>query len=158
MSMTDICKETKNYWLKDYVNPDRYIHTGEYTINGDTITDISFLKANQYFRIKGSDLNDGVYQNNAESLASLQDEVFDGAIWAMSVPPDFVALCDDIAAWRDKYEGVNSKNMSPFTSESISGVYSYTKSAGSASSGGNGVTWQGQFASRLNAYRRIKEI
>lgn len=156
--LTEICAECRNYFLRDYVEVSKYIHQGTFTIANHSITDISFLKAGQYFRIAGSDLNDGVYQNTIAGVASLTDETFTGAVWAMSVPPAFIKLADDIAAWRAANESATSKNMSPFSSESISGVYSYSKGAGSGADGGTAVTWKSQFKSRLNAYRRVYEL
>lgn len=156
--LTEICAECNNYFLRDYVNVSDYIHSGTFTIENHSISDISFLKPGQYFRIVGSDLNDGVYKNTTEGTAVLVDEEFDGAVWAMSVPPAFVALANDIAAWRLANESTNSKNMSPFSSESISGVYSYSKGSGGSADGGTAVTWKSQFKSRLNAYRRVYEL
>ena len=156
--LTEICAECNNYFLRDYVNASNYIHSGTFAISNHTITDISFLKSGQYFRIVGSDLNDGVYQNTAEGMAALTDEEFSGAVWAMSPPPAFIALANDIAAWRAANESATSKNMSPFSSESISGVYSYSKGSGGNADGGTAVTWKSQFKSRLNAYRRVYEL
>ena len=158
--LTEICAECRNYFLRDYLDVSKYIHDGTYTIQNHSITDISFLKPGQYFRIVGSDLNDGVYQNNAAGMASLEEETFEGAVWAMSVPPAFVKLATDIAAWRAANESATSKNMSPFSSESVSGVYSYSKSGGGSngSDGGTAVTWKSQFKSRLNTYRRVYEL
>lgn len=156
--LTEVCAEVNNYFLKDYIDVSKYIHSGTFTIESHGISDISFLKAGQYFRIVGSDLNDGVYQNTTAGMESLTDETFTGAVWAMSPPPAFIKLADDIAAWRTANESATSKNMSPFSSESVSGVYSYSKGAGSGADGGTAVTWKSQFKSRLNAYRRVYEL
>lgn len=148
-SLTEVCANIKNYFLKD----DSSIKTGTFTISVGTAP-LDSLLPNQYFRIVGSILNDGVWQNKAEDLAKLQNEEFEGQIWSMSVPRDFEQLCEDIANWRTVNEAATSPNMSPFMSESFGG-YSYSK--GSASSGsGAGVSWEAQFASRLNTYRRIR--
>lgn len=158
-NLTDICAVLKNYFLKDYINYSD-IHKGTFTISGHTFAPLDFtIKTGQYFRIKGSDLNDGVWMNTVDGLKDLRDEEFTGEIWLMSVPRDFEQLCDDIAAWRTKYENVNSANMSPYSSENVTGVYSYTKGS-NGNSGGSGsvATWQSVFYSRLNAYRRMSEI
>lgn len=157
--LTEICAVLKNYFLKDYIDYTD-IHKGTFTISGHTIAPLDFtIKAGQYFRIKGSDLNDGVYCNTLDSLATLADEEFTGEIWLMSVPKSFISLCNDITAWKEKYENVNSANMSPFSSENVSGVYSYSKGGGGNSSGGgSSVDWQSQFSSRLSAYRRMYEL
>ena len=82
---------------------------------------------------------------------SLRDETFDGAIWAMAVPTEFLHLEEEIKAWRTQYE--NAAN-SPFQSESFAG-YSYTKSSTNGNSGGSVTGWQGVFASRLNKWRKL---
>lgn len=153
--ITEYCEYCKNFFLKDYIGLTD-IYKGEFTIESGAFVSPSFtLKPNQYFRIVNSDVNDGVYCNTAESLALLQDETFTGQVWLMSVPRSFVQLCDDIAAWRTKYESVGNANMSPFQSESVQGVYNYSKGATSGNGGGASVTYMSQFASRLNPYRRI---
>lgn len=153
--LTEICALCRNYFLKDYTDTSKSIHDGTYTISNGVITDVSFLKIGQYFRITGSDLNDGVYLNSGGAISELHDETFNGAVWAMSVPPAFIRLAEDIEKWRATNEAVDSTNMSPFNSESFGG-YSYSKSGGgSGSGGGTNATWQGQFSKRLQAWKRI---
>lgn len=156
-NLTDICAECRNYFLPDYINLANSIHRGTYTISDGTVSDTSFLLQGQYFRIVGSVLNVGVYENTAEGRASLRDETFTGSIWAMAVPPDFIRLANDIEAWQEKNESIDSKNLSPFSSENISGVYGYSK-GGSNSNGGTAVPWQAQFGARLKRYKRVYEL
>ena len=145
--LTEVCANIKNYFLRDKYH-------GTYTISPGTAPLPSLLEG-QYFRIVGSTLNDGVWQNNVTDLAKLRAETFTGEIWSMGVPRDFEQLCDDINAWRAKNESLDSANMSPFSSESFGG-YSYSKASGGSSGGGGaGVSWQDMFRSRLNTYRRI---
>lgn len=145
--LTEVCANIKNYFLRS----DTDIKRRTFTITSGTAPLDSLLDG-QYFRIVGSVLNDGVWQNTAEDLAQLRPETFTGEVWSMSVPRDFEDLCVEISAWRDKNESADSAAMSPFTSESFGG-YSYSK--GGTSNGGTAVTWQAQFRSRLNTYRRI---
>lgn len=145
--LTEVCASIKNYFL----NGDKAKISGTFTITSGTAPLDSLLEG-QYFCIRGSVLNDGVWKNVAADLANLRNEEFTGEIWSMSVPRDFEQLCDDIDAWRTANEAATSVNMSPYQSESFGG---YTYSKGSSTSGGTAVTWQSQFASRLNAYRRI---
>ena len=145
--LTEVCANIKNYFLREKYH-------GTYTISPGTAPLPSLLNG-QYFRIVGSTLNDGVWQNTSEDLANLREEEFSGEIWSMGVPRDFEQLCDDINAWRAKNESLDSANMSPFSSESFGG-YSYSKGSSGSSSGGAGVTtWQSMFRARLNTYRRI---
>ena len=145
--LTELCKEINNWF--EYAK-----FFGTFTIDGNVITGNYSLQDGQYFRIVGSVFNDGVYKLG-ENL-DLTDETFTGAIWAMAVPKEVIALADDIEDWSDKYLGVDSAAMSPFNSESFGG-YSYSKSGGSSSSGNVDLsgTWQGAFADRLNHWRKI---
>jgi hypothetical protein len=158
MNITEVCAECRNYFAPANKKTDRsFIHTGEFTISGHTITPLDFIQSGQYFRIVGSTANDGVYCNTSEGLSVLTDETFDGSIWEMSVPRAFIEMCADIDAWRTKNESVDSANMSPFTAESFAG-YSYQKGGGLSRGTGNALTWQSQFSSRLNAWRRLNVL
>lgn len=158
--MTEMCAILKNYFLVDYMEPSKRIHYDTFTIaNGDI--DLSFLQDGQYFRVVGSVFNDGVWQyvdGRAHPSVSMNmtDETFEGAIWAMSVPPDVVQLSNDISDW---IANNSSALNSPYTSESFGG-YSYTKASGGGSSGNPSAAygWQDQFASRLAPYRRLSVL
>lgn len=148
MMLSEICAEIKNHFTYE---EDR--HVGDWTIKDGVVTP-SLDFPTEYIRIVGSRLNDGVHK---VSEMQLKDETFHGGIWIMSPPNDFLALVAEIESWQEKYGGVASENMSPFTSESFDG-YSYSKASGSSAAGGVVTTWQGQYASRLKIYRRIREI
>lgn len=146
--LTELCQELRNWFEKE-----KYF--GTFTIEGGQLADCSYLQDGQYFRIVGSVFNDGVHQLPNDVLV---DETFEGAVWAMAVPPTVVALADKIAEWNSKYAGINSQLLSPFQSESFGG-YSYSKGSG-GSSGGTGSgssipTWKSVFADDLNNWRKI---
>lgn len=154
VDITEYCAYCRNYFAPKAKKKDgSYKHSGTFEISGHAIAPLDFLVENQYFRIVGSSVNDGVYCNNAESLAILTDEAFTGEIWEMSVPRAFISLCTDITAWRAINEAVDSNNMSPFTSESFGG-YSYTKSGSNTDSGSN-ASWHTQYNRQLSAWTRI---
>lgn len=140
MELSELCRELRNWFCKA-------IYLDEFTIS-DGQLDIAEgeLQDGQYFRIVGSVFNDGVYQYPATELT---DETFDGAVWAMAVPKEVLALKDDIDAWLDKY---TDRLNSPYQSESFGG-YSY--SIGTGADGHSAGTWQNVFASRLNKWRKI---
>lgn len=140
--LTEICAEIRNYFLLP-----NGIHTGTFTISSGSIAPLNFLQDGQYFRIVGSTFNDGVYQY---PTAELTDESFSGAVWAMGLPPAFLALAAEIEAWQKK----DAAKPSPYTSESFGG-YSYTRATNSK---GMTATWQDAFASRLNKWRRISVL
>ena len=128
-----ICASLRNYFVVEIVD-------GEYTVTDREIT-LPFLAAGQFFRVVGSVFCDGVYRYG-DALPA--DETFDGAIWAMAIPPTLEELAAEIEEWKQQeHEAINI----PYQSESFGG-YSYTKRSDSAS-------WQGAFAKRLNRWRKL---
>ena len=144
--LSELCKEINNWF-------EQRKYFGEFVVEGGHLTGNFSLQENQYFRIVGSVFNDGVYQYPATGLT---DETFNGAIWAMAIPSEVIALASDIEAWKNKYQSIDSPAMSPYNSESFGG-YSYSKSSGGSTSGSVDLsgTWQGAFADRLNHWRKI---
>lgn len=125
------------------------IYLGTYTIENGGIA-LPFLKDGQYFRIIGSVLNDGLHRYGP-TMEILQDETFDGTIWALAIPKSVVNLASEISEWQKKYEAAIN---SPYNSESFGG-YSYSR-ATDAETGG-AITWQSAFRLRLNPYRKLRE-
>ena len=140
--LTELCAEIRNYFLMP-----GGIHGGTFKISGQTIAPLDFIKNGQYFRIVGSVFNDGVHKYPATDLI---DEEFDGAVWAMAVPPSVIALAAEIEEW------VNSDSGKPtaFESESFGG-YSYTRAT---KEDGSPLTWREVFANKLNQYRRMNVL
>lgn len=141
--LTEICEYCHNYFWRAKYNVKLTISDGTFTAD--------FLKDGQYFRILGSDLNDGVYVYPASGM---KDEEFEGEIWSMVVPQAIIDLASDIEAWMEKYGSSDSEAMSPFTSESF-GNYSYSKGSSSSGSSAVGADWQSAFKARLNPYRKL---
>lgn len=148
MTITDFCDEINNYFVSDR-------KFGTFTIENGALTGVEdFLCENQYFRIVNAVFNEGVYKYPTTDLT---DETFNGAIWAMAVPPAALALLEDIQEWDDKY-GNSETASSPFQSENFgSSGYSYTLKTGGSSSTNSAdpTTWQGHFKYRLNRWRKI---
>lgn len=133
-------------------------HPGTYTIAGGTLS-LPFLKDGQRFWIVGSDLNDGVYTYHESGIKNdddteavgLRDETFGGSVCALAVPPSVLALTGEIEAWVEKNQDAVD---SPYSSESVIGVYSYTKATGGTEAGG-AVGWKDVFAGQLNRWRKV---
>lgn len=134
----ELLHEIRNYF-------DKSRHFGTFRIvDGSPIFDDEIpIQSGQYFRICGSVFNDGVYMYPCEDL---QDEEWTGSIWLLAVPPEVVALSDDIDKWVEQYG-----TSGPFSSESFAG-YAYTKAT--TKSGGK-YTWKDEFASPLKRWRKI---
>lgn len=153
-TLTELCEYLKN-WFDDGCA----VHSGKITIAGGTIScSCDFLnyqqvqlEAGQCFRVAGHPFYDGVHMYPDEDI---QDCTFDGSITPMHVPRVIFALVDEIQAWRDKYEALDSTAMSPYTSESFAG-YSYSKGGAGASAGNGAGGWQSVFKNRLTHWRKI---
>jgi len=144
MGLTELCQELRNWFERDKF-------FGKFTIeNGAIAVPDGSLQNGQFFRVIGSVFNDGVHKYGESELT---DEVFEGAIWAMAVPPAVIDLSERINGWLDKY---GDAVLSPYSSESFGG-YSYQK-ASAGSGNANSVanpTWQSTFAGELNRWRKI---
>lgn len=143
MELTELCKELNNWFdLKRYF--------GTFTIeNGRLKEDVGLLNG-QYYRIIGSVFNDGVHEYNSDRL---RNETFNGAVWAMAIPPQVIALLHNMNEWEEKYgEAVKS----PYISESFGG-YSYSKNAGTSASGSGNDSGSvlSAFAGELNRWRKV---
>ena len=130
-----------------YRRPNKYVNqikVEKFTIEGGKIAPSDFLEEEDYYRIIGSKHNDGLYQYPNSDLT---DEVFDGAVWVMRVPPALVTLAQQYKEELEKESG----KQSAYISESFGG-YSYTKATNS-----NGVplNWEHLHADELNQWRII---
>ena len=149
--MDEVCGYINNFFVvKPYGK-----HEGTFAVDNGALS-VDFLQDGQYFRIVGSVFNDGIHKVPANDLV---DETFIGEVWAMAVPPAVIALVNEIEAWEEKYGGVDSVNMSPYTSESFNN-YSYTKGASNrgGSAGGSSsapLGWRDVFGIRLNRWRKL---
>ena len=148
--LQEICEHIHNYFIKDRI-------ARNFEIASDMIS-LPLLDG-QRFLITGSVFNDGIYTYHPNGIknddntaaAGLHDETWTGTICALAVPPAVIALSAEIKAWVDKN---GAASVSPYTSENVIGVYSYTKASGGSGAGGC-VTWQDVFKSRLDRWRKV---
>lgn len=134
------------------------IHTGTFVVEGGSIA-LPFLSEGQYYRIIGSVLNDGLHKYGEEAFQNVQfsgrplkTETFCGTVWALAVPNAVETLAAEINEWNEKN---GAAAQGPYQSESFGG-YTYTI-ATDAQSGG-ALTWESVFRSRLNPFRKVREI
>lgn len=152
--LTEICEYLNNWFDMDEYHNKLPHATGKIHIENGHYADLPFVaKKGQFFYIHGSVFNDGVHQYTDE--LKLIDEIFDGLVQSMIIPPHIEALAGEIKTWQEKYGSVASQNMSPFNSESFGG-YSYSKGGGSGSDSSPAANWQNVYAKRLNPYRRLR--
>ena len=148
--LNQICENICNYFIQKR-------HEGRFEIE-DGMISLPLLDG-QRFLIQGSALNDGMYtyhdsgitDDDDSQAVGLQDESWDGTICALAVPPAVVALSSEIKSWVDANQ---ESQMSPYTSESVLGVYSYSKASGGHGAGGS-VGWMDVFADKLKRWRKV---
>ena len=137
MDLTNLCAELRNY----FETKKRF---GTFTISGGSISPSDFLQDGQYFRIVGSVFNDGVHRHPAHGLT---DETFDGAVWAMAVPPAVIELLQKI----QEFEAAEANSPTAYISESFGG-YGYTKAT---DANGLPVGWKTVFNNDLKRWRKL---
>ena len=137
MDLTNLCAELRNY----FETKKRF---GTFTISGGSISPSDFLQSGQYYRIVGSVFNDGVHRHPAHDLT---DETFDGAVWAMAVPPAVVELLQKI----QEFEAAAANAPTAYISESFGG-YTYTKAT---DENGLPAGWKSVFKNELNRWRKL---
>ena len=148
--LNQICENLCNYFVQN-----RY--EGRFEIDGGMIS-LPLLDG-QRFLIQGSALNDGMYtyhdtgikDDDDSTAVGLQDETWTGTICALAVPPAVIALSAEVKAWVDANQ--ESQN-SPYSGESVLGVYSYTKATGGHGAGGS-VGWMDVFGDKLKRWRKV---
>lgn len=137
-----------NWFDRDRLGRFHHVESGELSIEGGSLIGAGeWLKEGQYFRILGSAFNDGLHQHPATDLA---DEAFEGAAYALCVPPAVVELSERVAAWEEA-NGDASRGV--YASESFGG-YAYTLKGGSAAESGP-AGWRAAFADELRGWRRV---
>ena len=137
MDLTNLCAELRNYF-------ETKTRFEKFTISGGSISPSDFLQDGQYFRIVGSVFNDGVHRHPAHDLT---DETFDGAVWAMAVPPAVVELAAEI----EEYNKSDAGKPSSYISENFGG-YGYTKAT---DENGLPAGWRSVFKNELNRWRKL---
>ena len=146
--LTQICQYLRNWFDRERIIGKFAVTGGEITFADGTALP---LLPEQYYRVIGSVFYNGVKQYCVDTLRD--EPTFEGAVWSMAVPPEFIELVAEIEKWC----GDNAQALSsPYASESFGG-YSYSLRSGGGSSGaGDGaLSWQGQFSARLGPWRKI---
>ena len=143
-TLTELCQELRNWF-------DRARYIGHITIDksGDVFCNgvkVGLLEG-QYYRVIGSVYSNGVHiYPDSDTRA----ESFDGAVWAMAVPPDFLALVQEIEDWN---ANARPKMLGPYSSENLSSSgYSYQRQSAEDMAKADYKT---VFGARLNKWRKL---
>lgn len=144
--LAEVCGYLNNYFDVKRYNGKILIQDGVVYCDTKEIA----MDQGQHFALLRKNFVLGVYEYGVDTL---NDKEFEGKVWIMDIPKDFMDLVDEIDAWQTKYGGSDSGAMSPFNSESFGG-YSYTK-ASNANGLGSTITWQDAYKSRLSRYKKV---
>lgn len=104
---------------------------------------ISLIDYNVY--LPGSDPRWWEKLHDSPEEHTTVDEIFNGTIYGLRVPHDFVALCDEIVVF------TTESKPTGFVSESI-GSYSYSRAT---DKNGAPASWKTVFVARLIPFRRM---
>lgn len=140
-----LMQECNNYFYKTYEHDTFAINNGVISTNG-------IYLPNQYIKIEGSILNDGVYKvesmnGNHINIATLQDEIFEGCIFGLSVPKGFIELSEKVNEFLQNPKAVPTN----ISSESFN---NYSWSKGKKSNGAN-ITWNDVFTDDIRSFRQL---
>lgn len=94
--------------------------------------------------IRGSALNDGLYHMDT-TRSDFKDEEFEGEVFTLNPPPDFLAICQSIADY-------SSKNKPSVPISESFGDYSHKRPTGSD---GGVLSWTKAYESDLTPYIRM---
>lgn len=134
VTVAAVMRRVRNYFEKGYCRGRFDIVDGR----------LSPAPAAAWVAIQGSRYHDGVYQLVGGRLTNLTrpmpQERFEGTVWLLSPPEDFLSLCRDVSEYHDK------RPADAFQSERF-GDYSYTRAANK--------DWAEAFARELLPYRRM---
>ena len=123
--------------------------TGEYLV-GQWIQVAESINNDALYQISSIDAVSGVVtlsNGTDDSVATHGEEAFSGVARGLRMPLGFIGLVEEILTFNE-----SSGAPSPYTSESVLGVHSWSK--GSKSSGAP-VTWFDVFSDKLAPFRRL---
>jgi len=151
--LENMMKECNNYFY-------RWKETKVFKIENNVIEIKGIYLPGQYINITGSVMNDGIYKvetvvDNKITVIGLNDEVFEGIIYGLTIQKGFIKLSEKIEEYISK-NTISNKSSEGFNNYSVS----FTKDKN-----GKPLQWQEIFKSDLDIYRQafdgkrwVKEI
>ena len=139
ITVPDLMRETRNFFPAAALD-------AAWTLRSGALSPLRGLRPGDWIAVSGSLYNNGVYQLNADcAIPGAVDEHWDGRIWQLSPPADFLALAARISTWAAR-QGETAAVKESF------GAYSRELAT---DSNGRPITWQAYFAQELLPYRRM---
>lgn len=140
VSVAAVMRQCRNYFETGYID-------GTFRITGNAL---SGAEGAHWVYISGSAFHSGVWEVcdgylTGRSVEGLHDEEFEGRVWFLDPPEEFLELCKTIKTYEEK------NPVGAFVQERF-GEYSYMRGQmGKAADMG----WQSAFAPALTEYRRM---
>lgn len=140
VSVAAVMRQCRNYFETGYID-------GTFRITGNAL---SGADGAHWVYISGSAFHNGVWEVcdgylTGRSVEGLHDEEFEGRVWLLDPPEEFLELCETIKTYEEK------NPVGAFVQERF-GEYSYMRGQmGKAVDMG----WQAAFAPALTEYRRM---
>lgn len=138
VSIAAVMRRVRNYFERGY-------RKGTFSIVGNVLSPVVDAPM---IAVTGSKYHNGVYAsvNGVMMGADVKpDETFEGIVWKLYPPDDFLELCEQISKYDDK------NPVGALASEKF-GDYSYTRDTNYSQ---GGAEWQNAFATSLTPYRRM---
>lgn len=137
-----VMRATKNFFAVSKVVAEFEIINKQLDLN-----DFDFLTG-QYVAVTNSILNNGVYIVDDEKKITVKSaEIFNGAIYGLAPPPDFLDLVAEIA----RFETTEVAQNVGITSERFEN-YAWTAATGSD---GMPITWQTAYKDKLRKFNKM---
>lgn len=138
-SVPDLMRETRNFFPAAAMD-------GTWTLHSGALSPSDGFHVGDWVAVTGSVNNNGVYQlSEGCVIPGAVDESWDGRIWLLAPPADFLALAEEIGNWA-KQQGAAAAVKESF------GAYSRELATDSE---GKPLTWQAYFARHLAPWRRM---
>ena len=137
-TVSALMSQCRNYFETGYID-------GTFRITGNALEGVDGA---HYVYISGSKFHNGVWELcdgylTGREIDPFHDEEFDGRVWFLNPPPDFLAICKSIVEYEQK------NPLSAVIRETFGG---YSREWASEMMGKTGAD---DFANRLIAYRRM---
>ena len=141
VSMTELMRAVRNCFVTGAAD-------GLWRVEGGTLMGDTPLPHSGWVALEGR----GVYD-----LASgdLPDGEWEGRIWLLEPPADFLRLLEDINAWLAKTDDDSITSGAVTRRRESFGVYATETEYGVSGTSDTPVDWQSVFAARLAPYRRM---
>jgi hypothetical protein len=140
VSVAAVMRQCRNYFQVGYID-------GTFRITGNAL---SGAEGAHWVYISGSAFHSGVWEVcdgylTGRSVDGLHDEEFEGRVWFLDPPEEFLELCKTIKTYEEK------NPVGAFVQERF-GEYSYTRANSDTAAD---MGWQNVFSVELAAYRRM---